>query len=240
MPGYFDIDDFLAQEELVTVTTQFDFSYLAHLDENNRYNTTNSNHKNSHLPEATKLRMPIWSIHKWADLGFIRLNGFPKHYNLKTREWLQADPAAVTLSPNFFHCGRAVVDLVERSSHKLAASQRRRPNVQQLQQLEALLQEAAQVRTALVQTYTGNRLRHTLNWSLSSHGDDVTAYLVKLTDMELRLFRAGAVAASSHNLWKVFGSSRLVQKHRAAVKRPKQPTANGDASGSSRKKQRFN
>ena len=52
------------------------------------------------------------------------------------------------------------------------------------------------------QAYTGTRLSHTLNWSLSSVGDDVTAYTSQLTVLESRLFRSGAVAATQHTSWK--------------------------------------
>lgn len=58
------------------------------------------------------------------------------------------------------------------------------------------------------QSYTGERLRHTLDWSLSSVGDDVTSYTGHLTEMERRLFQCGAVAATAHLRWRVFGKRR--------------------------------
>jgi len=56
--------------------------------------------------------------------------------------------------------------------------------------------------------YTGDRLRQTLDWSLSSVGDDVTAYTSKLSEMERRLFLCGAIASASHTQWKMGGNSR--------------------------------
>ena len=59
-----------------------------------------------------------------------------------------------------------------------------------------------------LQTFTGERLRQTLDWSLSSVGDDVTIYTDQLTEMERRLFQCGAVAATAHLQWRVNGKRR--------------------------------
>jgi hypothetical protein len=61
---------------------------------------------------------------------------------------------------------------------------------------------------AAFQAYTGDRLRNTLDWSLSSVGEDVTAYTERLTEMERRLFLAGAKASAQQFRWKVHGFSR--------------------------------
>jgi len=65
---------------------------------------------------------------------------------------------------------------------------------------------------SIFQAYTGDRLRRTLDWSLSSVGEDVTSYTGKLTEMERRLFQCGAAAASNHARWSANGNRRsLVQ-----------------------------
>ena len=44
MPGsYYDLDDFLAEEEVVQCQTKFDFSHLAHLDPDAMFNGMNQN-----------------------------------------------------------------------------------------------------------------------------------------------------------------------------------------------------
>jgi hypothetical protein len=60
-----------------------------------------------------------------------------------------------------------------------------------------------------LQTYTGERLRQTLDWAWSSVGDDVTQYTEKLTEMERHLFSTGAMAALHHDEWKLFGHRRF-------------------------------
>ena len=60
------------------------------------------------------------------------------------------------------------------------------------------------------QTFTGERLRRTLDWSLSSVGDDVTSFTKRLTEMEMNLFRCGAAAAAAHAQWKTFGTRRIL------------------------------
>lgn len=63
-----------------------------------------------------------------------------------------------------------------------------------------------------LQTFTGERLRQTMDWALSSVGDDVTMYTDKLSQMERRLFSSGAMSAANHFSWKTQGNRRLVQK----------------------------
>jgi hypothetical protein len=60
------------------------------------------------------------------------------------------------------------------------------------------------------QAYTGDRLGHTLDWALSSVGDDVTSYTCKLTEMERRLFSRGAKAISNLTRWRLHGNKRCV------------------------------
>lgn len=108
--SYYDIDEILAEEELMPVTNNFDFTCLVHLDPDYVHSNSNSNsnsspqeepHKiskpQSHcLSEGTKFKMPLWSIQKWAQLGFLRLQ-FPKHFGRRARERLDADPVSVDL-----------------------------------------------------------------------------------------------------------------------------------------------
>jgi hypothetical protein len=98
MPGYYDIDEILAEEVLVPCKTSFTFSFLANLDpDNDTYDNNDStiqqSRDNGYLPEGSIIQMPVWAIRKWADLNFIRL-GIPKQYRLKSRERYEADPTA--------------------------------------------------------------------------------------------------------------------------------------------------
>lgn len=52
-------------------------------------------------------------------------------------------------------------------------------------------------------------MRKTLDWSMSSVGDDVTAYTKRLTEAELALFQKGAEAAAAHAQWRTFGTRRM-------------------------------
>ena len=107
--SYYDIDDILAQEELIPVTNLLDFTYLAHFDpdyvpgaksssgrnspdddiDNNE--VTKSKPNNHSLVEGTRFRMPLWSIEKWLQVGFVKMS-LPKHYGRKMRERMEADP----------------------------------------------------------------------------------------------------------------------------------------------------
>lgn len=150
MPSYYDIDDILAEEEAVPCLTLFDFSHLAHLHPDH---ANASGHRNS-LPENSKIKMPLWAIRKWAELGFCRLL-LPTHYRTRARELIQADPASVTLRPRFFHSGHAIVNVMESSAQENAKILAKQPasaeRNAQLQYLEAGLQEARQLRETLLQ-----------------------------------------------------------------------------------------
>ncbi len=87
--SYYDIDAILAEEELVPCTTLFDFSHLNHLDPDARHGET-------HLTEASQIKMPLWAVDKWASLGYVRLS-LPRHYSRKARERLEADPGDADL-----------------------------------------------------------------------------------------------------------------------------------------------
>lgn len=155
--GYYNLDAILAEEELVPCTTNFDFSYLSHLDPDR------SDDGNHYLPENTKIKMPVWSISKWADLGFCKISSLPRHYGRKARELLDADAKSVDLrkrNERFFLSGKAIITLIERSAHKTARNLRGRGHNAQLQQLENILQEAAKLRETLLQVRTALRIVH--------------------------------------------------------------------------------
>ena len=114
MPSYYDIDTILAEEELLTVKPSFAFAHLAHLDPDSaravgrkrrrdesgasKENVVNSSSgSDHHLPEGTKIKMPLWAVDRWAMLGFVRVPTLPRHYRQRTKERLRADPVDMNL-----------------------------------------------------------------------------------------------------------------------------------------------
>ncbi len=106
--SYYDIEDILAEEELIPVNSLLDFNYLAHLDpdyvngrschdddDNDNLPSLNKPQKR-YLKEGTKFKMPLWSIEKWAQVGFVKMS-LPKHYGKRARERLGADPVSVDM-----------------------------------------------------------------------------------------------------------------------------------------------
>jgi hypothetical protein len=118
----------------------------------------------------------------------------------------------------FFLAGRMLVDLIERSSTKVAKAITSLPrwrNARRLahtQALEQVSEEARDLRRTLIKTYAGERLRKVFDWSQSSGGgdDDVSFYLSKLTAMEQRLFYTGSSAVASLEEWKRCGNRHLL------------------------------
>ena len=85
------------------------------------------------------------------------------------------------------------------------------------QALRQVSEEASALRRTLLQTYAGERLRKVFDWSQSGAGgtgsgdadDDISGYLNQLTEMEQRLYYAGASAVEDFEEWKVHGNRRL-------------------------------
>ena len=142
---YYDLDDILAEEEMIPITTLFNFHHLAHLDPNylppvssssqqqsheqsqdlqdtdNDHNKTlrkrHSNSSSFYLAQNTKIQMPLWSIRTWSQLGFLKL-GMPKPFTPKVRQRLLADPIRVDLhskSPWYYMAGIHYIHLVQHS-----------------------------------------------------------------------------------------------------------------------------
>ncbi len=124
--------------------------------------------------------------------------------------------------------GRMLVDLIERSSMKVAKviakskSSRRNAHTRALERVSA---EAQELRRTLLTSFAGERLRRTFDWALSSGGDDdVSHYLSRLTEMEQRLFYRGAAAVSEHEEWMMFGSRQWLLNKPKAMATPGQTT----------------
>lgn len=235
--SYYDIDAILAEEELIPCTTLFDFSHLNHLDPDA---AVVGPHGTTYLAEGSQIKMPLWAVDKWASLGYVRL-ALPRHYCRKARERLEADPADADLrkrTERFFQSGTLIVDLIERSSIKVAKviaktkSSRRSAHTRALEQASA---EAQELRRTLVTSFAGERLRRTFDWALSSGGDDdVSYYLSRLTEMEQRLFRKGAEAVSAHEDWMMFGNRQWLLCNQPKSTMTPGPTETVSSSSSSR------
>ena len=101
MPRYYDVDDILAEEELVPCTTLMDFTHLAHLDpdydRHHHHDQQEDEGSRKHfLPENSRIKVSLWAVEKWATLGFVRLS-LPRHYHRRARERLEAEPSEVDL-----------------------------------------------------------------------------------------------------------------------------------------------
>lgn len=93
--SYYDVDAILAEEELIPCTTLFEFSHLQHLDPDASIGHLTKT-KSKYLAENSRIKLPLWAVEKWANLGFVRLQ-LPRHYGRKARERLEADPGDADL-----------------------------------------------------------------------------------------------------------------------------------------------
>mmetsp|Transcript_9191 Transcript_9191/g.11509 ORF Transcript_9191/g.11509 Transcript_9191/m.11509 type:complete len:367 (+) Transcript_9191:299-1399(+) len=167
------------------------------------------------LPENTRVKMPLWSILKWCELGFIDFN-LPKHFGRRGREKLDVDPVSVNLrkkNERFYLSGMALVDLihacVEQYHGSIGGRNSNNNNNPQTSIMNKLHDEGQELKRTLLLTYTGSRLRRTFDWTLSHIDDDVSHFTEKLTEMERRLFECGAAASHAFAMWKLFGSRKI-------------------------------
>ena len=107
--SYYDIDSILSEEEMISCTALFDFYHLGHLSSDTGLSRASSlrvsddkgvhkraKSRRSLLAENSRLKMPLWSVEKWANLGFVRLS-IPKHFSRRARERLATDPGSADL-----------------------------------------------------------------------------------------------------------------------------------------------
>jgi len=238
--SYYDIDAILAEEELIPVKNLLDFNHLAHIDPDYTHHqpiTPNSKEKgrtrgevgaggdhagdldtgidkimsqHNHLKENTRFKMPLWSIDKWAELGFVRIS-LPRHFGKKARERLDADPVSVDLrrkSERFYMSGIQLVNLIQKCYRAFGGTNasRRNPHTAEMKQL---MNESLELKKCLLLSYTGARLRRTFDWTLSNIEDDVSSYTSRLSEMERQLFERGAAASRANMMWKMYGSRRI-------------------------------
>jgi hypothetical protein len=89
-------------------------------------------------------------------------------------------------NPHYFRSASLIISLLESSSDSA--------------------QDARALRQIILKTYTGVRLRTTLDWSWSGFDDDVSNYTEQLTEMERSLFRASVSGMGAHQHWKILGN----------------------------------
>jgi hypothetical protein len=73
---------------------------------------------------------------------------------------------------------------------------------------------------------------------LSSVGDDVTAFIHKLTDMEKRLYYSASIAATNHQVWKLRGNNHHRNRRSGVTKKPALPPPPPKSSSSSSSNQK--
>ena len=219
--GYYDIDDILAEDQQIPCTTLFDFDGLSYLDEAALSRPSTGSRKRKKkldvLPEDSTLKLPLWAIRKWSELNFVRMR-LPKPYGRKSRERLVSDPASADLrarGERYVQAGILVCDWTEHCMRKVAedasASSSSSSRISAISRaVNAELQrEVAELRNTLREVYTGARLRQSLDWSLSSVGQDVSHFTRRLTVLEKRLFEVGLDAAKARYDWKNTGSKKI-------------------------------
>ena len=107
--NYFSIEDILASQERIPVTTMQDLPQLGFLDPQAFYNTDRTT-----LTSGTKLELPMWMTKSLKGRGRLQVE-LPKTWNLSQRQIIKADPNVVDLhrlGPHFYQTGCHVVKLI--------------------------------------------------------------------------------------------------------------------------------
>lgn len=258
MPRYYDIDTILAEDEILTVKPKFSFAHLSHLDPDyssrKRPRTTTdddglsskppSSHHQHHLPEGTKIRMPLWVVDRWAHLNFVRIPVLPKHYRQRTKERLEADAIHMNLSSSTDHyylSGMLLVNLLLRTVHVYKAnnppSSRGGMNgndTMEQQSMNRLAYDARSLQSSLLSSMMGPRLCRNFDWTLSALDameDDVSGWVSRLSYLERRMFHAGLRASGAVKSWREYGCGRLGVSSAVTKGRSQQTMTNSGGGG---------
>lgn len=122
-----------------------------------------------------------------------------------------ADPANADLRRmnSYYTSGLLVCEFMERCVAIAGKSSSANLSREMRLSFAELQREVLDLRSTLLKLYTGQRLRRSLDWSLSSVGQDVSHYTRMLTDCEMSLFKAGLQATQARLDWKAHGSSKI-------------------------------
>jgi GINS complex subunit 3 len=105
MPGYYDIDDILMEEEPISVVFQVSANGVGLLDPGAERNS---------VEKGAKVDLPFWLAHGLLSLEQAVSINVPPCFTQKTRKEIQADAACVDLRircPYFYELGCKIVPL---------------------------------------------------------------------------------------------------------------------------------
>jgi len=176
------------QDEHVQTILKQDASYLSFLSSSSPSGQTD-------LPAATRLNLPLWVITPLFRADIVDLISLPSCYGRKFREKLKANGGQMlnlrAKGNWYYEVGGCLCDLIQ-----VKGSSRRSQN------MASLVAEAARLREVLKNTYSGPRMRLTLDWSFHSVGQDVSGFLAGLPAVEARLFSRGSRATKDQEEWR--------------------------------------
>jgi len=211
---YYDLDAILSEEEFIPLVTQCEFSYMAHLDPDAPAE------KNQHyLANHSKLKLPLWAIESWAMLGYCRCQ-LPRVYTNKARERFLLSNEHDTSSslqtlprPDYFRTGKRIADLMHQTYLKQKTS-----SASNQQFIDYLKSSSENLQQSLLASFVGGRFRQWLDWSWTAVGQDVSQFILKLTELEKSLFVTSVTAWSHHNqsAHKMYGRGKRRMKNSQA------------------------
>lgn len=104
--NYFSLEDILASQERVPITTKQDLPQLGFLDPQSHYQIDPTN-----LAAGTTLELPLWMVKDLKARGRAQVE-LPKTWSLSQRQIIHADPNVVDLhrlGPHFYQTGCHIV-----------------------------------------------------------------------------------------------------------------------------------
>jgi hypothetical protein len=151
---YYNVDSIRAEDWLIPCTTQFDFTYLSHLDPNLSPGDKENNGKTlgvqqaslstDYLPDKSRIQLPLWALRPWSTAGYVRLHLPNRLYGPKTRDKLLASSAsegnaepggaassimdlAGRYNDRYYLTGKYLADLIEESFRNFDVAMKQQP-----------------------------------------------------------------------------------------------------------------
>lgn len=192
--NYFSLEDILASQERIPVTTKQDLPQLGFLDPQSHYQIDPNN-----LAAGTSLELPLWMV-KGLTTRRAQVE-LPKTWSLSQRQIINADPNVVDLhklGPHFYQTGCHI-------QRQISGSQN-------------LDEEAEAIGTILVDTLT-KRFRGIMDASANAAAQDTLTNTESLDSIERGLYHVGQSSKRLGDAWNSrttgqIHTSSIVQKHR--------------------------
>jgi len=190
-PDYFSLEDILASQERVPITTKIELPKLGFLDPSRPDETV--------LKSGTNLELPYWMVWSLRSRGRVDVQ-LPKNWQAAQRQIVNADPNVVDLhgmGPHYYEFGSQLARLLNGAGKP---------------------EDSDEISNLLLNTFM-RRFRNIMDAACNSDARDTLSNTETLDELERSLYHKGQLSQKFQNMWYkrrtgTITTSKMVVKHR--------------------------